>query len=110
MKPKFITDFQTRINETMSSIKAIKGEQFAEATHCLFKGTHATNNLYALLINTDMEESVRTKVMDQITHALSAHMSLVVNLMKAPEQDINEMLNWVDVLHKHVNTAIEEAS
>ena len=110
MQPKFVHDLETRINETMHSIEAIKGSDFAEATHCLFKGTHATSNLGLILGQSDIDESVRAKITHQITSCLSSQMSMIVNLIKLEEGDVLEMLRWTDVLHGHVCTAIEEAS
>jgi len=109
MKPKFIADLETRINESMNSIRAIKGEKFAAATHCLFRGTHATSNLNLLLSHSDIDASIRAKMTDQLTSCMSTHMNLIVNLGELNDDDVLEMMNWVDVLHKHVHTAMEEA-
>lgn len=110
MQPKFVRDLETRINDTMHSIKAIKGADFAEATHCLFKGTHATANLGLVLHQSDISESVRSKLTDQLNNCMSSHMNLIVNLIGLQEKDVIEMMSWVDVMHKHVHTAMEEAT
>jgi hypothetical protein len=110
MPTTFITNLQTRIHESMSSIRAIKGDKFADATNCLFRGTHTSANLNVLLSQSGVDESLRANLMDQLTSTLSSHMNLIVNLNGFQDEDVEEMMKWVDVMHKHVHTAIEESS
>lgn len=110
MQPIFITNLQTRINESMNSIRAIKGDKFADATNCLFRTTHMSTNLNILLLQSQMNESLRASLMDQVTSCMSSQMNLIVKLSNLEAEDITEMMHWVDVMFRHVHTAIEEAS
>jgi hypothetical protein len=94
----------------MNSIRAIKGDKFADATNCLFRTTHMSNNLNIQLLQSQMDESLRARLMDQLTSCMSSQMNLIVKLSNLEADDITEMINWVDVMHKHVHNAMEEAS
>ena len=108
-EPKFVRDLHTRIEDSLESIRAVKGETFADIVYVSFMGAHATKMVGSVLLHSDVSDEARDAVGRQLAHAIAAFMSLIASHAKLTQQDCKDLMTWSDTLCDHVGTAIKEA-
>lgn len=107
-EPKFVRDLHTRIEDSLESIRAVKGNQFADIVYVSFMGAHAMK-MVGTYMRRDGDSEARDVVGRQLGHSIAAMMSLIASLAKLSEQDCKELMTWSDTLCDHVETAVKEA-
>lgn len=108
-EPKFVRDLHTRIEDSLESIRAVKGDQFADIVYVSFMGAHAVKMVGTYMHRGSADEEARDAVGRQLGHSIAAMMSLIASLAKLSEQDCKDLMTWSDTLCAHVNTAVKEA-
>lgn len=107
--PKFIADLHERIDDSLDSIRAVKGDRFADIVYVSFMGAHAMKMVGTYMRRQEGESEARDMIGRQLGHSLAAFMSIIAELAKLTEKDCKEVLTWSDTLCEHVNTAMKEA-
>lgn len=105
--PQFVVNLHERIEEVLESIRAVKGDRFADMVYVSFMGAHAVKMVGTAMA--DVDETIRDVVGRQLGHSIAAFMSLLAEMAQLSEQDCKELMNWSDTLCGHVSTAIKEA-
>lgn len=106
--PKFVRDLHERIEDSLASIRAVKGEKFADIVYVSFMGAHAIK-MVGTYMKRGHDDEARDAVGRQLGHSIAAMMSLIADLANLSQQDCKEMMTWSDTLCEHVNTAVKEA-
>lgn len=107
-EPKFVRDLHTRIEDSLESIRAVKGEKFADIVYVSFMGAHAIK-MVGTYMKRGTDEEAREAVGRQLGHSIAAMMSLLASLANLTEQDCKDLMTWSDTLCAHVETAVKEA-
>jgi hypothetical protein len=107
--PKFLDDLHERIDDSLDSIRAIKGDRFADIVYVSFMGAHAMKMVGTYMSKQKGESMAREMIGRQLGHSIAAFMAMIAELAKLTEDDCKELMNWSDTLCEHVNTALKEA-
>ena len=107
-EPKFIADLHERIEDSLASIRAVKGDKFADIVYVSFMATHAIK-MVGTYTASQGDNRASDIVGRQLAHSVAAMMSLIASLADLSAEDCKELMNWSDTLCEHVNNAVKEA-
>jgi hypothetical protein len=106
--PKFIAELQERIDDSLASIRAVKGDKFADIVYVSFMAAHAIK-MVGTYMASQGDDRARDIVGRQLGHSVAAMLSLIAGLANLSSKDCDELMSWSDTLCEHVNTAVKEA-
>lgn len=101
-------DFQERIEDTMTTMRAIKGDNLANFTHALFACAHFMRML-SMFVKHVEHGGIGNVVGMQASSSISAMTQLVVDAMKISDADLKEAQHTSDILLGYLEIAKQES-
>lgn len=99
-----IQDMHTRIKDSLETVKAVKGEKFADCAYLMFLAAHTQMLVNSVLQGVENEKA-RMVCGLQMAGTMASLLDRVTEGLKM--EDIDELTKWSDTLVGHVKTAME---
>lgn len=101
MTPKELQELRQVINETMSSVRAIKGEEFTDILDFMNQSIQLTKIVTSLASNA--EPRIREIVGIQLTHTMAMACNLIMNAYCFEEKEQEEIIKWAEMISNRVD-------
>lgn len=96
---------EEKLQETIDSLRAIKGEEFAELIRFI-SGVAHTAKMMGIAMR-EAPEAVQQVVAMQYSTTGAIGTNLIVNLLKLQEKEIEEVMGWSDTIGSHVEYTMD---
>ena len=101
MDSKEIEELREKLNDTIKSVRAVKGEQFAEFLQWLTAATHLQGMVANICMALDDEDMTKA-VGEQLNGVLAHATSLLANAYDMEEKEVRELLKWTSTMQNHI--------
>jgi predicted kinase len=105
---KIVEQLQERVDESMDTVEAVKGEDFRNLL-AFVMGCSQAMRLMAQVMKNHEDDHLIEACGKQIAHVLAKGSSMIADAYKFDEEQVQELMKWVDTLDSHVANAIKEA-
>lgn len=96
---------EEKLNDYISSIREIKGNEYAEAIRFLSGVSHAGKMIS--VATKDAPEIIRQAVGMQFASACAIGSALICDLMKMSKEDMEEMMKWSDIISNSIDETLQ---
>lgn len=105
---KVIEELQQKINESMDSVEAIQGEKFKQLLSLLMTASQHMRFMSMLVHKYDKDKMVK-KAAEHAAETLSMASTLLAESYEMTEEQMAEMMKWMETFDGHIAQAIKEA-
>ena len=111
MKFSHSKELQTKIDEALDTIEAIKGEEFRDYVSWLLQCSQAMR-LVGIAAHelADKNEEFANHLFRMTGEAFAAGSGQLSNALKFSDEMDDEAINWLKTLDGHINKALKEAN
>jgi len=106
---EIVKQLQERVDESMDTIENVKGENFRNLLAFVMGASQLMRLMSQIHIKYQDDELIDA-VAQQTAHVLAKGSSLIADAHNMGDQDLEELMKWVDTLDGHVVNAIKEAN
>jgi len=96
---------EEKLNDYISSIREIKGHEYAEAVRFLSGVSHAGKMIS--VATREAPEIVRQAVGMQFASACAIGSALICDLMKMSQEDMDEMIKWSETISDSIDETLQ---
>lgn len=106
---EIVKQLQERVDESMDTVEAVKGEDFRNLL-AFVMGCSQVMRLMSQISQRNEDDDLVHAAAQQIAHVLAKGSSMIADAYKFNDEQIEELMKWVETLDGHVANAIKEAN
>lgn len=106
---EIVKQLQERVDESMDTIENVKGENFRNLLAFVMGASQLMRLMSQLHVKYEDDEMVGA-VAQQAAHVLAKGSSLIADAHNMSDDDVAELMKWVETLDGHVANALKEAN
>lgn len=106
---KVIEELQQKIHDSMDSIEAIQGEKFKQLLSLLMTSSQHMRFM-AMLVHRNEKDKMIRKAAEHAAETLSMASTLLAESYQMTEEQMQEMMKWVETFDGHIEKAMKEAN
>jgi predicted kinase len=105
---KIVEQLQQRVDESMDTVEAVKGENFRNLL-AFVMGCSQLMRLMSQVNNKYEDDDMIGATAQQMAHVLAKGSSMIADAYKFDDKQVEELMKWVETLDGHVANALKEA-
>lgn len=106
---EIVKQLQERVDESMDTIENVKGENFRNLLAFVMGASQLMRLMSQIHVKYEDDELIQA-VAKQTAHVLAKGSSMIADAHKMNDEDLEELMKWVETLDTHVVNAIKEAN
>ena len=106
---QIVKQLQERVDDSMDTVEAVKGEDFRNLL-AFVMGCSQLMRLMSQVRVKHGEDEMIDATAQQMAHVLAKGSSMIADAYKFNDEQIAELMKWVETLDGHVANALKEAN